>query len=208
MKLSDYQRQAATTAIYQGRLSAQGEGLTYCLALLLGEIGEAVNKIAKVLRGDRPWDDHTRQEIGDEIGDAFWAISQTLLELDHLVPERGDRSGWEAWETDATDEMQARIVRNSGGHILIRDQAPASILAYLASASRAASQAITTDLLCVRKDNLGKRHLVADFFEVARHLLLAVDLLGCQIETVLRRNLDKLAARAQRGTLKGVGDHR
>jgi NTP pyrophosphatase (non-canonical NTP hydrolase) len=79
MDLNDYQRFAAETAIYPGRLSTTG--LLYT-ALGLGEAGEIQGKVKKVLRdANGTLSDEARKAIAAEVGDLLWYVSQIADEL-------------------------------------------------------------------------------------------------------------------------------
>lgn len=49
-------------------------GTLYCIIGAAGELGENLNKIKKVLRGDKPMQD-ALAEIRDEAGDGLWYIA-------------------------------------------------------------------------------------------------------------------------------------
>lgn len=86
MHLNDYQKAAASTAIYpgQGRL----DGLVYTCLGLTGEAGEFANKLKKVLRdgdGERAGfsgiSDVRRGALLEELGDVLWYIAGCASEL-------------------------------------------------------------------------------------------------------------------------------
>lgn len=74
MRLNEYQRHAATTAIYPSE-----RGLEYLSTGLASECGEVCGKIAKAFRKDRPLD---RAGVLDELGDVLWFVSELSRHLE------------------------------------------------------------------------------------------------------------------------------
>lgn len=72
----EYQRGAAKTAIYPN----VGNNIYYPALGLGGEVGEVLNKIKKIMRGDKSLEDK-REEIAAELGDCMWYIAQLATEL-------------------------------------------------------------------------------------------------------------------------------
>lgn len=77
MNMNDYQREAATTAVY-----ATDDPIAYVLLGLTGEAGELANKYKKVIRGDREWDGKAKTELLQELGDVLWYCAALATELD------------------------------------------------------------------------------------------------------------------------------
>lgn len=77
MNFSDYQKQSRQTAIYPDL----GNNFVYPTVGLSGEAGEVANKIKKLLREDYLLTDEYRKELGKEIGDVLWYLSQLCSEL-------------------------------------------------------------------------------------------------------------------------------
>jgi len=84
MTFSEYQEQAATTAIYPPDL-----GLEYTALALAGEAGEVAQAVSKHVRDDlgddqskaQPWS--TRVEgLAKELGDCIWCIAMVATELE------------------------------------------------------------------------------------------------------------------------------
>ena len=71
-QMNDYQRAAASTAIYK-----QEHAVIYPALGLAAEAGEVANKVKKILR-DGKFD---RQAIADEVGDCLWYIAALCRDL-------------------------------------------------------------------------------------------------------------------------------
>ena len=81
MKLSEYQKQSVTTAVYP-----KEHALPYLALGLAGEAAEVANKVKKILRGDYDNDPEKAEEalnaITMELGDTLWYIAVLASELD------------------------------------------------------------------------------------------------------------------------------
>ena len=71
-QMNDYQRAAASTAIYK-----QEHAVIYPALGLAAEAGEVANKVKKILR-DSNFD---REAIADEVGDCLWYIAALCRDL-------------------------------------------------------------------------------------------------------------------------------
>jgi len=79
MKFSEYQEKSRVTALYPDK----DNNFIYPTLGLVGESGEIAEKIKKVIRdNDGVMDDEKKTEIGKELGDVLWYISQLATELD------------------------------------------------------------------------------------------------------------------------------
>lgn len=83
MKLLEYQRRSATTAIYPGAGNRDSyDGLSYTALGLAGEAGEIANKVKKIARDDGGViGERHRAIIADEVGDAIWYLAQLATQL-------------------------------------------------------------------------------------------------------------------------------
>ena len=72
MRMSDYQKDAASTAIYK-----PVHAVIYPALGLAAEAGEVANKVKKILR-DGTFD---REAIADEVGDCLWYIAALCRDL-------------------------------------------------------------------------------------------------------------------------------
>jgi NTP pyrophosphatase (non-canonical NTP hydrolase) len=78
LTFNDYQRGAATTALYPGR--GDKEGIAYTALGLAGEAGEIANKCKKILRGDYPAH-NIREDVAAELGDVLWYVAMLADEF-------------------------------------------------------------------------------------------------------------------------------
>lgn len=88
MTFDDYQKKARKTAVYPN----QGKNFLYPAMGLGGEIGEVLNKIGKLMRGDRKLTSEVKNEIGSEMGDVLWFMAQLGTELGLTLDEIADRN--------------------------------------------------------------------------------------------------------------------
>jgi len=72
MNMNDYQRQAATTAIYPASVQ-----ILYPTLGLAGGAGEVANKVKKIVRDGKL----DKEAIGSEIGDCLWYIAAICKDL-------------------------------------------------------------------------------------------------------------------------------
>ncbi|HIP49886.1 MAG TPA: hypothetical protein EYG99_00365 [Candidatus Pacebacteria bacterium] len=78
MKFSEYQEKSRVTALYPDK----DNNFIYPTLGLVGESGEIAEKIKKVIRDDDgKMTDEKKTEIGKELGDVLWYISQLATEL-------------------------------------------------------------------------------------------------------------------------------
>ena len=84
MYLSQYQKQAAETAIYP-----KDKALEYLALGLVGEAGEVANKIKKVIR-----DGTSPNNVRDELGDVLWYLAMLSTELGYSLDTIADKNLW------------------------------------------------------------------------------------------------------------------
>jgi len=84
MDFNEYQKAAASTALYPSKFSVAG--LVYCTLGLTGEAGEVANKVKKIIRTDKTME-NARQEIADELGDALWYLAEAATNLGFTLEE-------------------------------------------------------------------------------------------------------------------------
>ena len=78
MDFTTYQSQAKTTAIYANK----GENIIYPTLGLVNEAGEVAGKVKKIIRDNNGvMSEERRQDIGKELGDVLWYLSQVSIEL-------------------------------------------------------------------------------------------------------------------------------
>ena len=88
MTFDEYQREAATTAHYPGRLESNP---IYPVLGLNGEAGEVAEKLKKLIR-DEEWEkgplpENVRAAMAKELGDVLWYISACCDELEITMAE-------------------------------------------------------------------------------------------------------------------------
>ena len=84
MYLSQYQKQAAETAIYP-----KDKALEYLALGLTGEAGEVANKIKKVIR-----DGTSPNNVRDELGDVLWYLAMLSTEIGYSLDTIADKNLW------------------------------------------------------------------------------------------------------------------
>lgn len=82
LTFENYQLDAASTAIYPGAGYGEEKAIVYCLLGLTNEAGEVAGKFKKILRDDHGFiSEDKRKELGAEIGDVLWYVSNLASEL-------------------------------------------------------------------------------------------------------------------------------
>lgn len=81
LTLNEYQEKCAETWLYPGN-----DPVGYCMFGLAGEVGEAINKLKKVLRGDWTLED-AKRAIALELGDALWYLGRLAKVLGFSLEE-------------------------------------------------------------------------------------------------------------------------
>ena len=79
----DYEREAAKTAIYPGKGSGTGMALAYTALGLIGEAGEATEKIKKFIR-DGNLD---KRLVALELGDVLWYLTALANEVGYSLQD-------------------------------------------------------------------------------------------------------------------------
>lgn len=69
-ELDDYQSAAVDKAIYPKKAE-----LEYLTLGLTGEAGEIANKVKKILRGDKEFDEVAKKDLAAELGDVLWYLA-------------------------------------------------------------------------------------------------------------------------------------
>jgi len=75
--LNYYQSSAVDTAIYPKKAE-----LEYLTLGLSGEAGEIANKVKKILRGDKEFDEVAKKDLAAELGDVLWYLAVLADALD------------------------------------------------------------------------------------------------------------------------------
>lgn len=84
MNFKEYQEKSRKTAIYP----RAGNNFIYPTLGLSGEAGEVAEKVKKVIRdNDGVANEEIKKEIGKELGDVLWYVSQLAFELNLSLDE-------------------------------------------------------------------------------------------------------------------------
>ena len=183
MNLNTYQKQAITTKIY-----ADEAALSY-----LGEASELFEKIKENRDVITSLDDKDLQLLAKEIGDVYWYLAGLSEETNQRLGDISFDYANDLPYEIRFDEVVDNLVIETG-----------AILEVFKKASR-------DDYELFRQ-----KELVADKFikmNISIGKLLTIcewlaNFFGVSVSTILQQNVDKLASRAKRGTLKGSGDER
>jgi len=190
MDLYEYQEKARSTAIY---LDIEGSRMIYPALGIVGECGEVIEKTKKIIRDDN-WDitDDRKDAIAKELGDCCWYLANiccdTNLDLGMMYEMRGY-----IVIHQIRDLSLPRVVLHMSRHAMV----VASTLEnwYYTRDSHIA--------YCGHYVELPKSlsHIITCVEEIARRC-------GFTIEDICINNIEKLASRKERGTIKGSGDER
>lgn len=183
MNLVDYANAIRPFAIYPKEKGAQ-----YCALGLYGETGEVLNQWKKVYRDDNGVISPERLEnLLHELGDVLWyAVRMAVewgLEIDKLEPNPD--LGFRRADPDLPD------VTDLGDAVLRLGAATSGPMLIHANLLKA-SFVDHYELVSVILDSLA----------------LVARLLNIDLGHLAQINYEKLASRAERGTLQGSGDHR
>jgi len=190
MNLTDYQSSARSTAIY---LDIEHNRMLYPALGIIGECGEVAEKTKKLIRDD---DGHMSPDriaaIAKELGDCCWYLANiccdTNLDLSMMYEMRG-----------------AAITHEIRG--LMLPQLVLCMNRHAADSAKALEEWYYT--YDCRLNESGRfpslpqhiSYIVVCIEEIARRC-------GFTLEDICVANIEKLAGRKQRGTLKGDGDDR
>jgi NTP pyrophosphatase (non-canonical NTP hydrolase) len=84
INFKEYQKRSRKTAKYPN----VGNDIIYPTLGLNGEAGEVAEKVKKIIRDKKgEVSDEDRREIGKELGDVLWYLSQLATELDFSLEE-------------------------------------------------------------------------------------------------------------------------
>lgn len=84
LTLNEYQRRAATTAVYRDKLTSHAARIEYVFRGLVDEIGEIAGHLKRVLRDDDTDGEPStarRGALGLELGDLLWYVATMAEEL-------------------------------------------------------------------------------------------------------------------------------
>jgi NTP pyrophosphatase (non-canonical NTP hydrolase) len=188
MNLIEYQKQAITTKIYADEVA-----LSYIALGLGGEAIELFEKIEENKNNICELTDDQLRLMSKEIGDVYWYLAGLAEEMNQELEDivNGYRK---ALPNDVGfDEVVSTLVIKTG-----------AILEVFKKALRDDYELFKTKVLVSDKEKKTNQ-AIADLVSCLEYLS---NFFGVSVSTILQQNVDKLASRAKRGTLKGSGDER
>ncbi len=195
LTFDEYQERAMKTAIYP-----REHAVAYPALGLVGEAGEVCEKIKKALR------DHggeiNQEELMLELSDVLWYLAALASDFDLKLHDVA--------KTETFAEYNTREV------YLYRPDEPASTASDLVFSALLLAQSVGEIQDAVLDFQLGQVDGCFDEkdnrLQLLRRVLYPIAVLAmefyCDLETIARANLDKLADRAERGVIGGEGDTR
>mgnify|MGYP006091031927 CR=1 FL=1 len=188
MNYNQYQKQAITTKIY-----ADEAALSYLALGLGGESSELYEKIKESRSQISTLPEDKLQLLAKEIGDVYWYLAGLAEETNQKLGEI---------YLDYSKDLPADVKLDEILDILVIETG--AILEVFKKALRD-----DYDLFIIKE-------LKADKFtkmnvSIAKLLMASgwlANFFGQSQSTIMQQNVDKLASRAKRGTLKGSGDER
>jgi len=190
MDLKEYQAKARSTAIY---LRAENSRMLYPALGIVGECGEVAEKTKKLIR-DADWEMTPDRiaAITKELGDCCWYAANiccdTDLDLEMMYKMRGH---------SILQQIRGLPFPRLALHMNRHATAVATSLEqwYYQHDCRVCERGHHTDI----PNHLS--HIMTCIEEIARRC-------GFTLEEIYVANIENLAGRKQRGTLKGDGDNR
>lgn len=178
MTITEYEQQAAATAVYP-------DGSAYPYLGLIEEVGEAAGVLAKAERdNDGVMDDERREQLLKELGDVLWMIAAVTRAAGGSLAEELERD-----EFRQRDDMNRHDAYSAEVLVSMLSGYAADLLDYWADEALDEWQLLIT----------------GGAFIVWERLCFQ---LGFQPVDVARTNLAKLASRKRRGVIHGSGDTR
>lgn len=179
MYVSEYQRAARTTAIYPA-----AAGIYYPALGLAGELGELANKAKKIIRGDYLFESKV-DDFRKETGDVLWYVAAVASDC-----------GLDLRKTAESADVGEYLEGDLYSTLLVMQHA-AGLICLIAEQTRTHGM------------NEHRRALIDEQLKTilvyASRLCL---LLGTDLGTVCKDNIQKLFKRKETGTIKGDGDNR
>ncbi len=190
MNLCNYQEKARSTAIY---LDIEHSRMIYPALGLVGECGEVVEKIKKLIRDDNGEMPQSRKDdIKKELGDVMWYCANVCCDADLCL--------------DMMYKMKnASTIRN------MRNLTFPQLVLHMSSTAAYAAQAL--EKWASKYDcRIGENNRFTEIPHCLTCIIVCVEEIATRcdftLEEVCTTNLDKLLDRKERGTLKGEGDNR
>lgn len=191
MNLSEYQEKARSTAIY---LDIENSQMIYPALGLVGECGEVAEKVKKLIR-DSGWDitRERKEAIVKELGDCCWYLANiccdTNLDLNIIYEMRGSFIVRQVCEL----KLPQLVLRMNKSASTIAESLEHWHYKYKCHQSQ--------HYLYDKSLSLSMSYILACIEEIAKRC-------DSTLEEICVTNIEKLAGRKKRGTLKGSGDSR
>jgi len=181
ISLSEYQKRAMNTAIYPKR----GRNILYPMLGLIGETGELVEKIKKVIRDDNGKITAARREsIRSEMGDILWYLAAIC--------------------TEAKIDLGAAYLLVNKDKNVRQD-----LFLLILQLPHVLSQISKSVEYCMDSDVSKHQTDIGDNIATMLKLLMNICLVcALDLNKVAEKNLEKLWDRHTRGVIKGDGDDR
>lgn len=104
MKLTEYQRRAAEYDLFETSLDLKNPGFLEKVLGLVGEAGEAADKVKKIIRDKGGYaSEEDREAIVKELGDVLWYVANVARYLDVSLSEVAEKN---------IDKLESRKRRN------------------------------------------------------------------------------------------------
>lgn len=189
MNLCEYQKAARSTAIY---LSNAKNRIIYPALGIIGECGEVAEKIKKLIRDDNgdianlkiPQD--RIEAIKKELGDCCWYLANICCDIDFDIETMYKMRGHSITQQIRNFTLPQLVI-----HMNVRAGGVAGAL---------------------EKWYYTNKYYHTEIADHLSHIIVCVQTIasrcGFTLEEICAANIEKLAGRKQRGTLRGTGDNR
>lgn len=199
MNLREYQEKARSTAIY---LDIEDTKMIYPALGLIGECGEVAEKIKKIIRDDININ-HTFHiyksitpervlDIAKELGDCCWYVANICCDTWHDLGMMYEMRG-----ASITQQIRKLVVPQIVLH-----------MNHHATAVAEALERWYYQYDC----RIGESSQFSNIPNHLSHIIVCIEEIawrcGFTLEEIYTANIEKLAGRQQRGTLRGEGDNR
>ena len=190
MNLQEYQVKARGTAFYA---RSNGTKMIYPTLGLVGECGEVVEKIKKLIRDDdNEMSPERRDGIKKELGDVMWYCANICCDTD--------------LDLDMIHKMRNASITQSIRSLIL----PRLVLRMNRHASMAAE--LLEQWHYRYNSNITESERFSELPDHLTHILVCIEEIGKRcgftLEEIYVTNIEKLLSRKRRGKAKGDGDNR
>lgn len=200
MKLDAYQREALATAQYP----SLGSNIVYP-ALGLGEVGELANDVKKVYRDDDGRVSIERRDrLRFEAGDLLWYCASTAAENGLLLSEATQVQTF----TELAEQPIPDLKHDPNLNLQGLSYVTLKMMGYVGYLALATTRRMDDPQQFEPSATDHRREIAHNLRCLLIYLSQFLGLLDLSLEEVAQANLDKLAARAERGTIGGSGEDR